>query len=70
MNEALLAVQMVNAALVAGVNLTTFLQRLSTVLQQRHSAGETLQMADLNTLFDQGDKIEAEQLARAQAAMK
>jgi hypothetical protein len=70
MNEALVAVQLVNAALVAGVNLSDFLQRISALIEQKHAAGGTLQLADLDGLFKAGDELEAQMLARAQAALK
>lgn len=69
MSEALIVVQLLNAVLVAGGNMTIALQRMSTLLRQKHDAGETLQMADLNKLFDEGDALEAAVLAKAQAAL-
>lgn len=69
MDEALLAVQWVNAALVAGVNLSSFLQRLSSLIQQRRAEGGTLTDADLGLLFEAGDKLEAEMRTKAQAAL-
>lgn len=69
MNEALVAVQWVNAALVAGVNLSSFLQRLSSLIQQRRAEGGTLNDADLSLLFDAGDKLEVEMRTKVQAAL-
>lgn len=69
MSEALLVVEFVNAALVAGANLSVFLAKLSGQIQLLHAKGETLQRADLGKLFDEGDALEAAVLERAKAAL-
>jgi hypothetical protein len=70
MNEARIVVEFISAALVAGVNIQDFLQRISTLIEQRHAAGGTLSYSDLDLLFKAGDELEAAQLARVRAALE
>lgn len=64
MGEALMLVQFLNAAITAGVNLVPLLEKVSTLIQQRHTEGRSFDAADLKTLFDEGDTLE--QAARVQ----
>lgn len=69
MNEALLVVQFLNAALLAGLNAAEAIDRVSAMVRARHADGATLSAEDLKTLFDAGDVIEADALAQFEATL-
>jgi len=63
MEQALLIVQFINAALAAGALTLPLMQKVSALIVQRNSEGGTLTEKDLFALFDAGD-------AKAAAARK
>jgi hypothetical protein len=66
---ALLVLQALNAALTVGVNAVDAIERVSALLRAKHAAGETLGREELVALFDEGDAIFAEELARIETAL-
>lgn len=59
MAEALLVIQVLQAAVTAGMNIAPLLGKVSTLIQSRHSEGRTVTVEDLTALFSEGDAIEA-----------
>jgi phage tail tape-measure protein len=69
LDAALAAVQLLNAVAVAGGNILAATERVSLLLQQKHAKGETLTKEDLLGLMDEGDIVQAQEIARVRAAL-
>lgn len=69
MGEALLVVQFLNAALVAGMNLAPMLEKVSGLIRERRFQGGSLTAADLEALLNEGDELERQVRAQFQASL-
>jgi hypothetical protein len=58
MTEALMIVQLLTAAVNAGLNMMPLLQKVSDLIKKRQAAGETITADDLRAMFDDGDALE------------
>lgn len=69
MEEAILAVELLNALAIFGANMVIATQEVSTMLKQKHAVGQKFTKADALAYMDKGDLLQGEALARAKAAM-
>jgi hypothetical protein len=70
MAEALLIINVLNAAIGAGMNATVAIGRVSELVKNRHASGGTLTQEDLKQLFDEGDALENSVRAKIDEALK
>ena len=59
MSQALLVIQFLNAALLAGVSMYPLLKQVSDLIIQRNAEGGTVTAEDLAGLLNDGDEKEA-----------
>lgn len=69
MEEAILAVELLNALAIAGANMVIATQEVSAMLKAKHAVGQKFTKADALAYMDKGDLLQGEVLARAKAAL-